>query len=76
MNRHASTSLIAAGCAALLAAAGLALAGCSSGLSPSGVSVTIRIRTWMAKGVGPVKSQVTTNGTTVSGEGLKSFTRG
>ena len=41
-----------------------------------GVSVGIRIRTWMAKGVGPVKSQVTTNGTVVSGEELKSFTKG
>ncbi len=30
----------------------------------------------MAKGIGPVKSEVTTNGTTVSGEELKSFTRG
>jgi hypothetical protein len=41
-----------------------------------GVSVSIRIRTWMAKGIGPVKSQVTTNGTTVSGEELTSFTTG
>ena len=41
-----------------------------------GVSVSIRIRTWMAKGVGPVKSQVTTNGTVVSSEELKSFTKG
>jgi DUF3108-like len=41
-----------------------------------GVSVSIRIRTWLAPGVGPVKSQVTTDGTTVSGEELKSFTRG
>ncbi len=30
----------------------------------------------MAKGIGPVKSQVTANGTTVSGEELKSFARG
>jgi hypothetical protein len=41
-----------------------------------GVSVSIGIRTWLAPGVGPVKSQVTTNGTTVSGEELKSFTKG
>ncbi|MFI5081916.1 MAG: hypothetical protein ACHQCE_12645 [Streptosporangiales bacterium] len=41
-----------------------------------GVSVAIRIRTWMAKGIGPVKSQVTTNGTRVSGEELTSFTKG
>jgi hypothetical protein len=41
-----------------------------------GVSVSIRIRTWLAPGIGPVKSQVTTNGATVSGEELKSFTRG
>ena len=41
-----------------------------------GVSVSIRIRTWLAPGVGPVKSQVTTDGTTVSGEALKSFTKG
>jgi hypothetical protein len=41
-----------------------------------GVSVSIRIRTWLAPGVGPVKSQVTTDGTTVSGEELKSFTKG
>jgi hypothetical protein len=41
-----------------------------------GVSVGIRIRTWLAPGVGPVKSQVTTDGTTVSGEELKSFTKG
>jgi hypothetical protein len=40
-----------------------------------GVSVSIRIRTWMAKGVDPVKSQVTTNGTVVSSEELKSFTK-
>jgi hypothetical protein len=41
-----------------------------------GVSLGIRIRTWLAPGTGPVKSQVTTNGATVSGEELKSFTRG
>jgi hypothetical protein len=41
-----------------------------------GISVGIRIRTWLAPGVGPVKSQVTTNGATVSGEELKSFTKG
>jgi hypothetical protein len=41
-----------------------------------GVSLSIRIRTWLAPGTGPVKSQVTTNGTTVSGEELKSFTKG
>jgi len=41
-----------------------------------GVSVSIRIRTWLAPGVGPVKSQVTTDGTTVSGEELKAFTKG
>ena len=41
-----------------------------------GVSVTIRIRTWLSKGTGPVKSQVTTNGTTVSGEELTSFSKG
>jgi hypothetical protein len=41
-----------------------------------GVSVGIRIRTWLAPGIGPVKSQVTTNGAPVSGEELKSFTRG
>jgi hypothetical protein len=41
-----------------------------------GVSVGIRIRTWLAPGVGPVKSQVTTDGTTVSNEELKSFTKG
>jgi hypothetical protein len=41
-----------------------------------GVSVILRIRTWLAPGTGPVKSQVTTNGATVSGEELKSFTRG
>ena len=41
-----------------------------------GISVSIRIRTWLAPGIGPVKSEVTTNGTTVSGEELKSFTKG
>ena len=41
-----------------------------------GVSVSIRIRTWLAPGVGPVKSEVTTDGTTVSGEELKSLTKG
>jgi hypothetical protein len=41
-----------------------------------GASVTIQIRTWLAPGVGPAKSQVTTDGTTVSGEDLKSFTKG
>jgi len=41
-----------------------------------GVSVSIRIRTWLARGVGPVKSEVTTDGTTVSGEELKSLTKG
>jgi hypothetical protein len=41
-----------------------------------GVSVGIRIRTWLAPGVGPVKSQVTTDGTTVSNEELKSFAKG
>jgi hypothetical protein len=41
-----------------------------------GISISLRIRTWMAKGTGPVKSQVTANGTTVSGEELKSFTTG
>jgi hypothetical protein len=30
----------------------------------------------MAKGIGPVRSQVTTNGTTVSSEELKSFSKG
>ncbi len=33
----------------------------------AGISVSIRIRTWMVRGIGPVKSQVTTNGATVSG---------
>jgi hypothetical protein len=41
-----------------------------------GVSLSIGIRTWLAPGVGPVKSEVTTNGTAVSGEELKSFTKG
>ena len=41
-----------------------------------GVSVSLRIRTWLAPGVGPVKSEVTTDGTTVSNEELKSFTKG
>jgi hypothetical protein len=41
-----------------------------------GASLGIRIRTWLAPAVGPVKSQVTTDGTTVSGEVLKSFTKG
>ena len=41
-----------------------------------GISISLRIRTWMAKGIGPVKSQVTTNGTVVSSEELKSFTKG
>jgi mucin-22 len=42
----------------------------------AGISVSIHIRTWLVHGIGPVKSEVTTNGTTVSGEELKSFTRG
>lgn len=42
----------------------------------AGVSVGILIRTWLASGVGPVKDQVTTDGTVVSGEELKSFTKG
>jgi hypothetical protein len=44
--------------------------------SIAGISVSIGIRTWLAPGVGPVKSQVTTNGTAVSGQELTSFTRG
>ena len=42
----------------------------------AGVSLSILIRTWLANGVGPVKDQVITDGTVVSGEELKSFTRG
>jgi len=41
-----------------------------------GFSISLRIQTWLASGVGPVKSEVTTNGTTVSTEELKSFTKG
>ena len=42
----------------------------------AGISVSIRVRTWMVRGIGPVKSQVTADGATVSGEEMKSFTRG
>jgi hypothetical protein len=42
----------------------------------AGVAVSIRIRTWMVRGIGPVKSQVTANGTTASTEELKYFTKG
>jgi len=42
----------------------------------AGVAVSIRIRTWMVRGIGPVKSQVTANGTTASTEALKYFTKG
>jgi len=41
-----------------------------------GISISLRVRTWMAKGTGPVKSQVSTNGSTISSEELKSFTKG
>ena len=41
-----------------------------------GFSISLRIQTWLASGIGPVKSEVTTNGTTVSTEELKSFTKG
>ena len=44
--------------------------------SIAGITVKIGIRNWLAPGVGPVKSQVTTNGTVVSGEELTSFTKG
>jgi hypothetical protein len=44
--------------------------------SIAGISVSIGIRTWLAPGVGPVKSQVTTNGTAVSGQALTSFAKG
>jgi hypothetical protein len=42
----------------------------------AGITVGIEIRTWLAPGVGPVKSQVTANGAVVSGEELKSFVKG
>jgi hypothetical protein len=42
----------------------------------AGIAVSIRIRTWMVRGIGPVKSQVTANGTTASTEELKYFTKG
>jgi hypothetical protein len=42
----------------------------------TGVSLSILVRTWLANGVGPVKDEVITDGTVVSGEALKSFTRG
>ncbi|HUL26621.1 MAG TPA: hypothetical protein VLW44_12725 [Streptosporangiaceae bacterium] len=41
-----------------------------------GASISLRIQTWLASGVGPVKSEVTTNGTTISTEELKTFTKG
>jgi DUF3108-like len=44
--------------------------------SIAGITVSIGIRTWLAPGVGPVKSQVTTNGAVVSGEELRSFVKG
>jgi hypothetical protein len=44
--------------------------------SIAGITVSIDIRTWLAAGVGPVKSQVTTNGAVVSGEELRSFVKG
>ena len=44
--------------------------------SIAGITVSIEIRTWLAPGVGPVKSQVTTNGAVVSGEELMSFVKG
>jgi hypothetical protein len=44
--------------------------------SIAGIAVSIEIRTWLAPGVGPVKSQVTTNGAAVSGEELRSFVKG
>jgi hypothetical protein len=44
--------------------------------SIAGITVGIGIRTWLAPGVGPVKSQVTTNGTAVSGQELTSFAKG
>jgi DUF3108-like len=44
--------------------------------SIAGITVKIGIRNWLAPGVGPVKSQVTTNGTVVSGEELTSFAKG
>jgi hypothetical protein len=42
----------------------------------AGIAVSIRIRTWMVTGIGPVKSQVTANGATASTEELKYFTKG
>jgi DUF3108-like len=44
--------------------------------SVAGITVKIVIRTWLAPGVGPVKSQVTINGTVVGGQDLTSFTKG
>jgi hypothetical protein len=44
--------------------------------SIAGITVSIGIRTWLAPGVGPVKSQVTTNGAVVSGQELTSFAKG
>jgi hypothetical protein len=44
--------------------------------SIAGITVGIKIQTWLAPGVGPVKSQVTTNGELVSGEELTSFVKG
>ncbi|HEY6279941.1 MAG TPA: hypothetical protein VIX86_26825 [Streptosporangiaceae bacterium] len=41
-----------------------------------GITVSIQIRTWLAPGVGQVKSEVRTNDTVVSDEELKSFTKG
>ena len=46
----------------------------------SGISVGLDIRTWVANGVGPVKSEVSSNAagrsTIASLQELKSFTRG
>lgn len=44
--------------------------------SVAGFTVKVETRTWLAPGVGPVKSQVTTNGTVVGGQDLTSFTKG
>jgi DUF3108-like/Taurine catabolism dioxygenase TauD, TfdA family len=44
--------------------------------SIAGITVSVGTRNWLAPGVGPVKSEVTTNGTVVSGEELTSFTKG
>jgi hypothetical protein len=44
--------------------------------SVAGYTVKIEIRNWLAPGVGPVKSQVTTNGTVVGGQNLTSFMKG